>query len=97
MQEEKVSKGHHRYPLLMVVHRRPQRGLVIAWHLTGEACGLVYWRPDPQLGHTWRDRWDSLKLFTQPETHGWPGMPFPGPGRHLPDQGSGGRLPPRPM
>ena len=30
-----------------------------------------------ELGHTWRDRWDSLKLFTPAQYDGLPGMPFP--------------------
>jgi len=32
-----------------------------------------------ELGHTWRDRWDSLKLFTPAQYDGLPGMPFPAP------------------
>jgi putative flavoprotein involved in K+ transport len=37
-----------------------------------------------QLGHTWRDRWDSLKLFTPAQYDGLPGMPFPGPANTYP-------------
>lgn len=35
----------------------------------------------PELGHTWRSRWDSLTLFTPTQYDALPGMPFPG----LPD------------
>jgi cation diffusion facilitator CzcD-associated flavoprotein CzcO len=31
------------------------------------------------LGHSWRNRWDSLKLFTPVQYDGLPGMPFPAP------------------
>jgi hypothetical protein len=32
-----------------------------------------------EMGHTWRDRWDSLKLFTPAQYDSLPGMPFPAP------------------
>ena len=32
-----------------------------------------------ELGHTWRNRWDSLKLFTPARYDDLPGMPFPAP------------------
>ena len=33
----------------------------------------------PEIGHTWRSRWDSLTLFTPAQYDALPGMPFPGP------------------
>ena len=33
----------------------------------------------PEIGHTWRSRWDSLTLFTPAQYNALPGMPFPGP------------------
>ena len=33
----------------------------------------------PEIGHTWRSRWDSLTLFTPAQHDALPGMPFPGP------------------
>ena len=33
----------------------------------------------PEIGHTWRSRWDSLSLFTPAQYDALPGMPFPGP------------------
>ena len=32
-----------------------------------------------ELGHTWRSRWDSLKLFTPAQYDALPGMAFPAP------------------
>ena len=33
----------------------------------------------PELGYTWRSRWDSLKLFTPAQYDVLPGMAFPAP------------------
>jgi putative flavoprotein involved in K+ transport len=33
----------------------------------------------PELGHVWRARWDSLKLFSPAQYSSLPGMPFPAP------------------
>ncbi|HKH56385.1 MAG TPA: hypothetical protein VKA58_13120 [Propionibacteriaceae bacterium] len=48
---------------------------------TSNAKGLRLWcwRLDLKLGHTWRGRRDSLKLFTPAVYDGLPGMPFPAP------------------
>ena len=56
-----------------------QAGLAIAWHLKREGLRFVVLEAESQLGHTWRQRWDSLKLFTPAQYDGLPGMPFPGP------------------
>jgi putative flavoprotein involved in K+ transport len=34
---------------------------------------------DPEVGHVWRSRWDSLKLFTPAQYDALPGMAFPAP------------------
>jgi putative flavoprotein involved in K+ transport len=33
----------------------------------------------PEIGHAWRSRWDSLRLFTPAQYSGLPGMAFPSP------------------
>jgi len=38
------------------------------------------------VGQSWRDRWDSLKLFTPARFAGLPGMRFPGPRNHYPSK-----------
>src|SRR5690606_26513845 len=35
---------------------------------------------------SWRNRWDSLRLFTPAKRNGLPGMPFSAPPNHLPDK-----------
>ncbi len=55
-----------------------QAGLAMAWHLTRQRLRFVVLDADPEIGHTWRSRWDSLTLFTPAQHNGLPGMPFPG-------------------
>ncbi|MBB5788890.1 flavin-containing monooxygenase [Jiangella mangrovi] len=38
----------------------------------------------PAIGHSWRERWDSLRLFTPARFDGLPGLPFPGDPDHHP-------------
>ena len=56
-----------------------QAGLAIAWHLKRQGLRFVVLEAGSELGHTWRDRWDSLKLFTPAQYDGLPGMLFPAP------------------
>ena len=58
-----------------------QAGLALGYHLTRDATAT----PDvriidaaPAIGHTWRSRWDSLRLFTPAQYDSLPGTPFPG-------------------
>jgi putative flavoprotein involved in K+ transport len=55
-----------------------QAGLAMAWHLARQRLRFVVLDAGPEIGHTWRSRWDSLTLFTPAQHNGLPGMPFPG-------------------
>ena len=55
-----------------------QAGLAMAWHLTRRGLRFVVLEAGPEIGHTWRSRWDSLTLFTPAQHDALPGMPFPG-------------------
>jgi putative flavoprotein involved in K+ transport len=54
-----------------------QAGLAAAWHLSRSRLRYVVLEADAQLGHSWRSRWDSLRLFTPAEHDALPGKPFP--------------------
>jgi cation diffusion facilitator CzcD-associated flavoprotein CzcO len=41
-----------------------QAGLAMAWHLRRQGMRFVVLEAGPELGHVWRARWDSLKLFS---------------------------------
>jgi putative flavoprotein involved in K+ transport len=56
-----------------------QAGLAMAWHLARERLRFVVLDAGPEIGHTWRSRWDSLTLFTPAQHDALPGMPFPAP------------------
>jgi putative flavoprotein involved in K+ transport len=55
-----------------------QAGLAMAWHLARRGLRFVVLEAAPEVGHTWRSRWDSLTLFTPAQHDALPGMPFPG-------------------
>jgi putative flavoprotein involved in K+ transport len=63
----------------VVVVGGSQAGLAIAWHLAREGLRFVVLEAAPEIGPTWRSRWDSLTLFTPTQYDALPGMPFPGP------------------
>jgi putative flavoprotein involved in K+ transport len=50
----------------------------MAWHLAREQLRFVVLEASPEIGYTWRSRWDSLTLFTPAQYDALPGMPFPG-------------------
>jgi putative flavoprotein involved in K+ transport len=68
-----------RAPLDVLVIGAGQAGLAVGHHLAKR--GLRYLLVDSarQIGDTWRQRWDSLRLFTPAEYDALPGMPFPAP------------------
>jgi len=63
----------------VVVVGGSQAGLAMAWHLARQGLRFVVLEAGPELGHTWRSRWDSLKLFTPAQYDALPGMAFPAP------------------
>jgi Pyridine nucleotide-disulphide oxidoreductase len=77
MPEETSQNASPNRLLDAVVVGAGQAGLAIAWHLKRQGLRFVVLEAGSELGHTWRDRWDSLKLFTPAQYDGLPGMPFP--------------------
>ncbi len=66
-------------PLDVIVVGGSQAGLAMAWHLARQQLRFVVLEAGPGFGHTWRSRWDSLRLFTPTQYDALPGMSFPGP------------------
>jgi putative flavoprotein involved in K+ transport len=54
-----------------------QAGLVMGHHLAERGLTFVIADANPEVGHMWRSRWRSLKLFTAGQYNNLPGMDFP--------------------
>ena len=61
-----------------------QAGLSVGYHLARRGVSFVIVDSNRRVGDSWRNRWDSLRLFTPNRFNGLPGMPFPGPRWALP-------------
>jgi putative flavoprotein involved in K+ transport len=54
-----------------------QAGLAIGYHLAERGVSFLIADANPEVGHMWRSRWQSLKLFTAGQFNNLPGMDFP--------------------
>jgi putative flavoprotein involved in K+ transport len=61
-----------------------QAGLAMGYYLATQHREFVILDAAARVGQTWRNRWDSLRLFTPAFHSGLPGMPFPAPGHSFP-------------
>ena len=55
-----------------------QAGLAIGYYLRQQGCRFVILERASELAPAWRERWDSLALFTPRRYSALPGLPFPG-------------------
>jgi putative flavoprotein involved in K+ transport len=55
-----------------------QSGLTIGYRLSRRGLPYAIIDANHRIGDAWRNRWDSLRLFTPNRLNGLPGMPFPG-------------------
>lgn len=55
-----------------------QAGLSVGYHLERRGISFVILDERPRVGDSWRQRWDSLHLFTPRRFDALDGMPFPG-------------------
>ncbi len=61
-----------------------QAGLAMGYYLARQDRDFVILDAGGRVGEAWRNRWDSLRLFTPAFHNGLPGMPFPAPGSYFP-------------
>ncbi|HEY3896262.1 MAG TPA: NAD(P)/FAD-dependent oxidoreductase [Pseudonocardiaceae bacterium] len=55
-----------------------QTGLTVGYHLARRDQSFVILDANERIGDSWRQRWDSLRLFTPARYNGLPDCPFPG-------------------
>lgn len=61
-----------------------QAGLATAFHLTRRGIPCLVLDEHERVGDVWRDRYDSLRLFTPARLDRLPGLDLPGPGGGYP-------------
>jgi putative flavoprotein involved in K+ transport len=61
-----------------------QAGLSVGYYLAKRGVKFVILDGNERVGDSWRNRWDSLRLFTTARFDGLVGMPFPAPPRYFP-------------
>ena len=63
-----------------------QAGLSVGYYLAQRELPFVILDANEQIGDAWRNRWDSLRLFTPRRFDGLAGVPFPGPSDSFPSK-----------
>lgn len=61
-----------------------QAGLATAYHLIRRGRECLVLDGNAAIGDNWRQRWDSLRLYSPAKFDGLPGMAFPAPPWHYP-------------
>lgn len=68
----------------VVVVGAGQAGLATSYHLNQQGLDHLILDENERVGAAWRNRWESLRLFTPGRYDSLPGMPYPGPAGLLP-------------
>ncbi|MEO9953123.1 NAD(P)/FAD-dependent oxidoreductase [Nonlabens sp.] len=63
-----------------------QAGLAMAYHLKQMDKNFIVLDGENEIGASWLNRWDSLKLFTPTEYNHLPGLDFDAPKNHYPSK-----------
>jgi putative flavoprotein involved in K+ transport len=75
-----MNKSNHSQRAETIVIGGGQAGLAVGYHLAQRNIPFQILDANPQIGDAWRNRWDSLRLFSPARYSGLPGMRFPGRG-----------------
>lgn len=79
---ENTSSGWNRIDVIVI--GGGQAGLSVSYHLAQLGVHHVVLDAAAHIGDAWRNRWDSLRLFTPARYDGLDGMRFPADGGNLP-------------
>ncbi|MEO6578819.1 MAG: FAD-dependent oxidoreductase [Candidatus Limnocylindria bacterium] len=63
-----------------------QAGLSTSYYLKQAGIDHVVLDAGARVGDAWRQRWDSLRLFTPAAWDGLPGMPYPASSGYIPSK-----------
>ena len=74
-----LHKDAERERVSVLVIGAGQAGLSVGYHLKKLGVEFTILDANARVGDSWRQRWDSLRLFTPNRFNGLDGMPFPGP------------------
>jgi putative flavoprotein involved in K+ transport len=83
-QREASMPGHEPERLETVVIGGGQAGLAVGHHLARRGRPFLILDAHQRVGDAWRNRWDSLRLFTPARYNGLAGMRFPAPAHSFP-------------
>jgi putative flavoprotein involved in K+ transport len=75
----RLQEGVRRERVDVIVIGAGQAGLSVGYHLKKLGLEFRILDANARVGDSWRQRWDSLRLFTPNRFNGLDGMPFPGP------------------
>jgi putative flavoprotein involved in K+ transport len=73
-----MTEGTSRKSHEVIVVGGGQAGLALGYHLAKQGRDFTILEAASEPAAAWRERWDSLKLFTSARYDGLPGMDFPG-------------------
>ncbi|MGE5245391.1 MAG: flavin-containing monooxygenase [Betaproteobacteria bacterium] len=78
----RIPRRRERYDVVVI--GGGQAGLSVGYHLARHGLRFVILDASARIGDSWRNRWDSLRLFTSARFDGLEGMPFPAPPHSFP-------------
>lgn len=82
MNAQLIAHNQHSYETIVV--GGGQAGLTTGYYLKEQGADFAILDASQQIGDSWRNRWDSLRLFTPARYNGLPGMTFPAPAHSFP-------------
>ena len=71
-----MNSSHETTQIENIVIGGGQAGLSVGYHLAMRGLPFLILDANPRIGDAWRNRWDSLRLFTPARYAGLPGMRF---------------------